>query len=198
MSFHFPAAWRLAILALLFPAALAAQAVETLSSPQGFHFGLMLNGSAITFEDDDVVESGGGASVALGWGVSRAVTLFVEGSGAAVQYDGFDDTYTLGFFDLGARFNLGGPAQKVLPFLVVGYSGRAAILDLGEDLTMAGTGPTLGGGVAVFLNPKTAIDIGLKWTGGSFTEAEYAGYTETIDVAASSVRFEVGVAWWGG
>lgn len=76
MSFRFPAAWGLAILAilaLLLPAALVAQAADVSSNSTEFHFGAMLNGSAITFEDDDVVESGaGGHRPGLGRFRSRA------------------------------------------------------------------------------------------------------------------------------
>ena len=52
--------------------------------------------------------------------------------------------------------------------------------------------------MAIFLRRSTALDLGLRWTAGSFTEAEYQGIRETIDMGATSARFDVGVNWWAG
>ena len=183
---------------LLLPGSAAAQEEEPRSDPTGFHLGIHLNGSAITVEDEDETESGGGLSLELGYGFNRTFTLYAKGTGAAVEYADFNDTYELGHFDLGARFNLGGPQRSVLGYLTGGLTGRAAILDLGEDLTLSGVGPTLGGGVSVFVNPSLAIEGGLLLTFGDFTEAEYSGRTESVELGATSARFDVGVSWWAG
>ena len=172
---------------------------QVASNPTGFHLGARLNGSAIQYENDDDTESGGGLGLALGYGFNRTVTLYAEGVGASVQMVDLSDTYTLAHFDLGVRLNLGGEARSTLGFVSLGLSGRAAGLDLqGDPFTIVGAGFTVGGGVAFFLNPSASIDLGLKWTGGSFTEAEYRGRTESIDVSATSARFDVGFSWWAG
>ena len=41
--------------------------------------------------------------------------LYVEGTGAAVEYADYDDTYTLGHFDLGGRYLFGGPRARPAP-----------------------------------------------------------------------------------
>ena len=172
---------------------------QVASDPTGFHLGARLNGSAIQYENDNDTESGGGLGLALGYGFNRTVTLYAEGVGANVQTLDANDTYTLAHVDLGVRLNLGGEARSTLGFVSLGLSGWAAGMDLqGDVFSIAGAGVTLGGGVAFFLNPSASIDLGFKWTGGSFTEAEYQGLKETIDVSATSARFDIGFSWWAG
>lgn len=47
----------------------------------------------------------------------------------------------------------------------------------------------------MFLCRSVALDLGVLWTLGSFTEAEYRG---TVDVSATSARVDLGVSWWAG
>jgi opacity protein-like surface antigen len=177
--------------------AAAQQAPPITSDPTGFHLAGYLNGSAIEYEGDNDTESGGGIGLALGWGINRTVTVYLRGSAAEVDMTGFNDTYALAHFDIAARVHLRGPEAQVLPFVTAGVSARAAEIDiLGDPFSITGAGPTLGGGLAIFLSPSLAIDIGLTWTGGTFTEAEYRGLKEEIDISATSARFEAGVAWW--
>ena len=195
---HSPLAVLLAAAALL-PglASLSAQGVR--SDPTGFHAAGYLQGAGIMFEDDDEAESGGGVGLALGWGLNRTVTLYAEAAGAQVEMQDFDDTYTLAHVDLGARFHFRGPEAKALPYLTVGLTGRAAELELlGNPFTITGAGVSFGGGVLVFLSRKAALDLGVKWTAGSFKEAEYLGEKADIDMAATSARVSIGLAWWAG
>ena len=186
----------LAVTALILgPARLAAQQ----SDPTGVHLAGALSGAGIVYEGDDEAESGGGASLRLGWGFNRTVTVFAEAAGARVEMIDFSDTYALAHFDLGVRLNFRGPQAKALPYAVLAVSGRSAGIDLGGDvLTITGAGPTFGGGVAIFFNENVALDLGLKWTTGEFTEAEFMGDKDTIDISATSARFDVGVSWWAG
>ena len=184
---------------LVLPSIAAAQDAPVRSDPTGFHLAGFLNGSALQVDGEDVTESGPGAGLAVGYGLSRTVTLYLEAAGASVQMADLDDTYALAHVDLGIRLNLRGPQARTLPYVSLAYSGRAAAIDLyGDPFTITGTGPTLGGGVAIFLRRSTALDLGLRWTAGSFTEAEYQGIRETIDMGATSARFDVGVNWWAG
>lgn len=183
------------------PTPLAAQAPPSpiRSDPTGFHFAGQLQGAGITTEDDDEVESGPGLALALGWGVNRTLTLYVEAAGANVAMAGFDDTYTLAHVDLGARMHFGQSTSSARPYLAVAYSGRAAVMDvLGHDLTMSGTGLTFGGGVLLFASRRAAVDLGVRWTVSTFTEVEYRGDRESLDLEATSARLNVGVAWWAG
>lgn len=196
-----PAALLVAALLLSGPASLAAQAapLPQRSDPTGFHIAGRVAGAGIVFEDEDEAETGAGLALALGWGVNRTLTLFAEGAGASIELMDGSDTYTLAHFDLGVRLNFRGPEATALPYLTLAYSGRSAGLDVGGDLlTITGAGPTFGGGIAVFLSRSAALDLGLRWTAGAFTEAEYLGDTESIDVSATSARFDLGVSWWAG
>jgi len=183
------------------PVALVAQAPPSpvRSDPTGFHLAGYLGGAGIVFEDDDEAEAGAGGALALGFGLNRTVTLYLEGAGASVEMADVSDTYILAHFDLGARLHFRGPEATVLPYVTVAYSGRAAQLDLdGDPFTIAGAGPSFGGGLLVFLSRSAALDFGVKWTVGSFTEAEYLGAKEEIDLSATSARVSVGVGWWAG
>lgn len=172
---------------------------EAQSTTQGFHFGANLHGAAIQYENDGETEAGPGLGLALGYGVSRMVTLYLEGSGANVEtYDG-TDSYALAHADLGVRLNFGGYQRSVLGYLVGAVNGRAANIRIaGDPFEITGAGVTLGGGVLVFLHRSAAMDLGLRWTGGSFSQAGYRGRTESIDVSASSARVNIGLAWWAG
>lgn len=183
------------------PAHLAAQAppLPIRSDPSGFHFAGHVHGAGMTTEDDDEVESGPGLALALGWGFNRSLTLYIEAAAANVAMADFDDSYTLAHVDLGARFHFGDSASSVLPYIAVAYTGRAAVADvLGYDLTMSGAGLSFGGGVLIFASRRAAVDLGVKWTVGTFTEVEYRGARESLDMDATSARVNVGVAWWAG
>lgn len=187
-----------AALMLQSPPEAAAQA-RSWSDPTGFHVGLNFDGAAITYEDDDVAETGTGGGLNLGWGLNNLLTLYLEGAGATVETQDGLDTYTLAHFDLGARFNFLSAEKKFRPYAVVGYSGIAAGMQIGGDLfTISGAGPSFGGGIAYFVSRKFAVDFGMKWTNGTFTEAEYRGDKETIDVSAASARASLGVSFWNG
>jgi len=121
----------------------------------------------------------------LGYGFNQAVSLYLKGTGAAIECADFDDTYQLGHFELGARLDLDGPQRSVLGFLTGGITGSAAVLDLGEELTLSGAEPTLGGGVSVFLNPSLPLEAGLVFTLGEFSEAESGGFTEEVEIGAT-------------
>jgi len=188
-----------AIIVFLLPSISAAQAAPVRSDPSGFHLGGFLNGSALQVDGQDVTESGPGAGLAVGYGFNRTLTLCLGAVGANVEMADLADTYALAHVDLGIRLNFRGPQAQALPYVTLAYSGRAAAIDLyGDPFTITGAGPTLGGGVAIFLRRSTAVDIGLSWTAGSFTQAEYQGLKETIDLGAKSARFDVGVSWWAG
>jgi hypothetical protein len=187
-----------AALVLLSPPEAAAQA-RSWSDPTGFHVGVNANDAAITYEDDTEAEAGAGYGLSVGWGLTNLLTLYLEGSGATVEtLDGLD-TYTLAHADLGARFNFRSAEKRFRPYALVAYSGIAAGMEIGGDLfTISGAGPSFGGGIAYFISRKIAVDLGLKATSGSFTEAEYRGNKKTIDVSATSARLGLGVSFWTG
>lgn len=172
------------------------------SSIKGFNLGLFLNGSAAQVEDADEPDSGGGVSLHLGYGVNESVSLFLRGSGAAIQAEGFaEDEYALAHFDLGARYSFGSTASRLRPFIQAAYSGRAASFDLGPEgtLDVRGSGITGGGGLEYFVSPALAIEAGLSFTGGEFTEGRLDD-SEWVDLDDASIdmtttRFDLGISW---
>lgn len=169
------------------------------STTEGFHLAGYLNGSAIEYRGDGEIESGPGFGLGLGYGVSRLVTLYVDVAAADVQLASGTGSYVLAHADVGAQFTFGGPQRSVLGYLTTGFNGRATNTSVnGSSLVMHGGGLSLGGGLLVFLSRTAALDFGLRWSAGSFSEAKYRGTSESIDVGASSARLNVGLSWWGG
>ena len=116
--------------------------------------------------------------------------------------DGADYDYVSAHLDLGVRLNFRDETKKARPFLKGGYSGVGLVwedfLDSGEDLTSTGSGPHVGGGVAIFFGRKFALDIEFTFLNGSLSEVEFDGETESIDVSIRSTRFDVGATWFLG
>ena len=88
---------------------------DTRSKVEGLTIGVYLNGTALQVEDSEDVESGGGLSLRLGYGLNDNAMIYVAGTGAAVEHADFDDTYTLGHFDLGGRYLFGGSVARRVP-----------------------------------------------------------------------------------
>jgi hypothetical protein len=164
------------------------------SNARGFMLNGHLNGSALSVEGENT-ESGGGLGLKLGYGFTDAIAIVAALDGAIINGEDGDD-YALGHFDLGLQFNLLGPASAFRPYALIAFSSRAAIMDVdGDDLNLTGTGPTFGGGFRYFFRPALAVDVALSLTGGGFSEAEFKGQTEELDVDARSSRFNVGLSW---
>jgi len=177
--------------------ALAQSAPAPRSSPTGLFLGAHLNGSALSVEDGDEVESGGGIGLLVGWSLNRSATIYLGMDGASMSASGEDDAYTLGHGDLGVRVRFGGPEKAALFYLDGAFSGRVARYDFdGSNLDFSGSGITAGGGLEYFFSPAFALDVALKFTFGKFDEASYQGDTESVDVSATSTRFNVGVSWF--
>lgn len=195
-----PEATVLMLLLTLIVAAPAAAQIqpEVRSNPVGFHLKGVLNGSALSAEDSDDWEAGGGAGVAIGVGFNRTFTLYLELVGAQIEPE-FGDSYTLGQADLGGRLHFGSERSAWMPYLDVALSGLAATFDIaGTELDLTGAGVTGGGGILYFFTPSLGLDVGLKLTFGEFSEAKAGGYTEDIELGVSTSRFNVGVSWWRG
>ena len=196
---------------LLTAAPLAAQSVAggtaSASSTKGFFLGAHLNGSAISAEDlSDDVESGGGFGVRLGYGFTPRLALVLDGTGAIINST--DDEYTLAHFDVALRYAFTGATRRFVPFLEAGFSGRAAgaddvtlYLDDGSqttgDLTISGTGLTLGAGAQYYVSPKVALGLGLKWTTGEFSTVKFDNVSvDGLEIDATSTRLNLGVTWY--
>ncbi|MET0400116.1 MAG: outer membrane beta-barrel protein [Longimicrobiaceae bacterium] len=181
-------------------AAAQVEAPPAVSKTSGLELGVYLNGSALAIENEDEVESGGGLGARLGYGFTDRFQIFAAVTAANVEYSDVDDTYALGHFDLGGRFSFGSTAAKLRPFVQAAVGGRAVSLDLGgETLDLRGAGFTGGAGLAYFLAPSVALDLGLDFTLGQFTEGRADGGDwedlEDFEFDAQTTRFNIGLAW---
>lgn len=181
------------------------------SSTRGFFAGLALNGSAIKFEgDDNETESGGGLTLQLGYGFTPKFSMFLEGTGTAINpSDDNAEMYSMGHFDFGARYSFANQARKLVPFLEVALTARALVQedvtitdpDTGtpttDDLSLSGGGFSFGGGLHYFFNPKLALSTGLKWTTGEFSTVTFGNSSLSgFEADAVTSRFNIGLTWF--
>lgn len=170
------------------------------SNTAGFHAGLFLNGSSVKLEDSDAVESGGGGSLHLGYGITQNVSVFVRGNAAQIQSDAGDDSYTMAHFDIGARYSFASAASALRPFVQGAVSGRAFSADLAGQGTLEARGPgfTAAAGLEYFFTPAIAMEAGLSYSLGKFNEGRLGGgeWVDFEDDAfnATSARFDIGVS----
>lgn len=196
-----------AILGALALPAVCAEAQSARAATTGFFAGLALHGSAIQIEDlSDERESGGGATLKLGYGFTRRFALYLEASGASLRTDN-DENWTLGHVDIGGRVSLGTATGTLVPYLQAAITGRAGTREdvviqgspVPRDLEISGAGLTAGGGLLVFFHPKWAFDADLKFTAGEFSTIRYGNVSvEGFEIDATSTRFNVGVSWHPG
>ena len=169
--------------------------------------GLGVNGATLKGDGADEGRSGGGLSFSLGWGFTPKIALVADLAGASM--DGGDgERYGLGHADLAARFSLARAGHAFVPFVEAGLTGRAAVQrdvtildDQGNpqtgDLSISGTGFTLGGGAQYFVAPSLALGASLKWTTGQFSRATFQNTTvEGYEIDANSTRFTFGLSWY--
>jgi len=168
---------------------------------------LALHGSAIQIEDlDDERESGGGATLKLGYGFNRRFALYLEASGASLRTQD-DENWTLGHVDIGGRFSLGSATGTLVPYLQAAITGRAGTREdvilpgsaVPRELEISGAGLTAGGGLLFFFHPQWAVDVDLKFTAGEFSTIRYGNVSvEGLEIDATSTRFNIGVSWHPG
>ena len=168
--------------------------------------GVGVNGTAIKGDDADEGRSGGGLSFSLGWGFTPRIAVVADLAGASMDAGG-EERYGLGHADLAARFSFPRAEHAFVPFVEAGLTGRAAVQrnvtivdDQGNpqtgDLSISGTGFTLGGGAQYFVAPSLALGASLKWTTGEFSRATFQNTTvEGYKIGANSTRFTLGLSW---
>ena len=176
------------------------------STTRGLNLGFHLQGATLSIGDGEA-DGGGGAGIRIGYGINRIVTLFFEADGISVDSEGSDDfqgTWTLGHGDLGVRFHFANALRSWVPYLDVAIGGRAAsVKDLTaggdelDDITFNGGAFTLGGGIYFYFKQTLAMEVGLKVSGGEFTELDLGSVSfQNLDIDAQSNRFKVGLVWW--
>lgn len=202
----------------IFPAVLAALALvlgATATSAQGtprsnttgLFLGLDLNASSIESDDLDIDrESGGGATLRIGYGFSRLFSLYLEGAAANIESEG--ESFPLAHGELGVRFHFGREAQAFIPYVDLGFTQRSVtaddwVLDLPNgpvqgELEVSGSGLSFGGGVLYFLNPNGALNLGLKFTAGEFDTVRFnnVSVSGVAEADATTTRINLGISWF--
>lgn len=163
---------------------------------------------ASTIQSDDLTrstESGAGLAALLGWGFTKNFAMVVDGSAARIS--SLDGDFNLAHVDVGGRWHFVSRAS-VVPFVEIGYSGRAAskqqaLMSDGNgtmyagDLKILGSGASLGGGFQYYPVPTMAIGGALKWTTGKFTRVQFDNVTvDGLSIDATSARFNMGFTWY--
>ena len=163
---------------------------------------------ASTIQSDDLTrstESGAGLAALFGWGFTKNFAMVVDGSAARIS--SLDGDFNLAHVDVGGRWHFVS-RSSVVPFVEVGYSGRAAskqqaLMSDGNgtmyagDLKILGSGASLGGGFQYYPVPTMAIGGALKWTTGKFTRVQFDNVTvDGLSIDATSARFNMGFTWY--
>lgn len=176
------------------------------STTRGLNVGVHFQAATLAIQGGDP-DGGGGMGARIGYGLNRIVTLYLEGDGIAVDSEGSDElkgTWTLGHMDLGARFHFANTLRAWVPYLDVAVGGRfAGIKDLQvngveqPDIEFNGGALSFGGGISIYFTQAFAMDLGVKFSGGKFTEVSVgSGSLSGLDIDASSTRLKLGIVWW--
>ena len=168
--------------------------------------GAILEGTSLEVEGGDA-SSGGALGLRVGYGFNRIVTGFVHVDGGLIDVSegaALSGKWSLSHGEIGARFHFANSLRRVVPFLETSVGGRVVTV---EDARSNGTSAgkvnfnggafTLGGGLAAYFNPSLALDVGVKFTSGKFTEVDLGNVAvRNLDIDAKSFRFGVGLVWW--
>jgi hypothetical protein len=176
------------------------------TNTSGLMLGLSFDASSIRSDDlNSSTESGPGVAGTLGWGFTKNFALVIDASGARIS--SLDGDYDLAHVDLGGRWHFVNRSALV-PFVEVGYAGRAArkqdaILSDGNgntytgELSILGSGVSAGGGFEYFPTPGLALGGSFKWTSGQFTQVKFDNVTiDGFKLDATSARFNMGFTWY--
>lgn len=150
----------------------------------------------------DDVDSGGGFGLKLGYGFTPTYTLYVGLDVAGMAADNpqtaatFGDNYALVYFDVGSQFNFRS-GEKAVPYLDVALTGVASGTEQGgTDVTLSGSGLSVGGGVKYFLSPAFALDGALHLSTGGYRQSDVNGDTRDIDASYFGTRLQAGLSWY--
>ena len=163
---------------------------------RGFQFTVGLTGARSTIEQGDSSAAGIGASVHGGYGFTRRLSLFAGVTGTT-EVSG---EYALAHVDLGGRLLLS--EAKLRPYLLGAWTmrqSREVIPEHFDDeiVQIRGFGPSVGAGVEFGVSPEAAVDVGLVYTGGDYTERKITKdpWTDlgSDRFGGGSLRFTVGV-----
>jgi hypothetical protein len=191
-----------AVMTLLLTSLAAAQGRST---THGFIIGANAQGARVN-TDDGYREEGGGGGFDVAWGFRNGLSIFLSGAAAAVSpEDELADDYTFGHGDFGIRYTFRDDGARLRPFAELAGSTlhmERENVDLGEfgrtDIRVSGPAFTVGGGLGFYFTPSTALDLGVRWSSGSFNRIEADGISidlEDDDYDLTTYRVRAGLRY---
>jgi len=182
-------------------------AAQTGSTTHGFFLGLHAQGVELD-PKDDLNDKGGGVGLDFGYGFRNRLSLFLTMSGAAMQPDAdkVGASYALGEVDLGARFTFRSEEARWRPFvetalttLFVTFQDVEFGGELEQDVKIRGPAFSIGGGASYYMAPQWSLELGLRWSTGSFDEVEVGNVTVRVDpddaFDVQTTRLQIGVRY---
>ncbi len=191
----------LAVALAVWPTSTSAQ----VSTTRGLSLGGYLQGASLSVEGGDPA-GGGGAGLRVGYGLNRTVTLFVRADHSEMDVEDASivGQWALGHGEFGARFHFANALRRWVPYLEAAAGARTVSVTGAEvdgepegKVSFTGGAFSLGGGLGVHFNQTLALDLGLIWTGGEFTDIDVGNVSvRGFDIDAQSFRFNLGLTWW--
>ncbi|CAN5871865.1 hypothetical protein BH23GEM9_BH23GEM9_28830 [soil metagenome] len=176
---------------------------QTLSVAEELRVNVHVGGAML--RGDRSGQRGVGPGASMSYGNTRWFTVFATYDEVPLHDDEYD--YRLRHIDAGARSYLRGYHATLVPFVLGGMTWRSANygqrLFLGDtmDVTIHGTGFTLGAGLLYYVAPRLAMEGSAKWTGGSMdrvTADNVHFRREESTIRGATLRLNAGVSWFPG
>jgi len=163
------------------------------SNMSGLSAGLHFNISTIRSPEDGT-DMGGGAGLRISYGLNQTVAFYFATDVATLSAKLFD--YSVSHTDFGLRFSLANSTSEMVPYVEGAYSRRAWYQEAySNEKAFMGNSATLGGGIQHFVNPNIALDAGVLFSYGTFTDAKVNGASVPVRSgdAIWSSRFNLGL-----
>ena len=195
-------------LATSFPAmgqAARSMSTDDPSRNEGVSISVRLSGIGVGY-DSDHDGSGSGGAFRIGYGFNDRVSIFlgIEGSNAVDgggEFDGLADgqKYDFGFIDLGSRYHFRSSSQWVpfaegsLSIMGLSFDGDDSVGN--KEVSYAGLGVSVGGGVMYHILPGLAVEAIGMFTPAKLTAKEVGNADSSADIKAAGVRVGLGLKW---
>ena len=200
----------MAVLFLASTLSAAGQASQSMSDEdpsrnEGVSIQVRLSGLGVGYESDHD-GSGSGGAFRIGYGFNDRVSIFlgIEGTNSVDgggDFDGLADgqEYDFGFIDLGARYHFRSShrwvpfAEGSLSVMGLSYDGDDTVDN--KEVTYAGLGVSIGGGVMYHILPGLAVETIAIFTPAKLTAKEIGNDDLSADIKAAGMRVGLGLTW---
>ncbi|MDI6400972.1 outer membrane beta-barrel protein [Balneolaceae bacterium ANBcel3] len=171
---------------------------------KGFYLNLTGMLPYFSFDEADEKDSGYGGGVRLGFNFSPNFGIFLSADGSVMEVDVDDNEwemmeeegdadYALVHVDIGAQLTLGNIESRFRPYARASY----LVVQLSDDyMDLKGDGYSVGGGVLLFISSSVALDVNYTHSWINIDEFEMSGYTQEVDIDATSQRIMGGLTFF--